>query len=312
VTEEILDQIHEELQRRLSAVGAGIDDIYYCPFHPNGVIEEYTKESDLRKPEPGMLLKAAAELDLDLTSSWMIGDSERDVEAGRRAGCGTVRILHRDLSPGPGQFSEETAADYTAWSLHEAAEMILEREQEVDEVIDRQDEEIEELQAEEEAGDEDLEILEEEDEEISDTEFEDDAGEERDDEEAEEEEEEIEEELPPEEQFDPEPDEEPVIVQQPPALPGAGETEEGMTDSDVRREILSCVRQMTKEPEEGDFSLLNLLGGLSQSIVFLFLLVALYQAIGPENIDWATLWAVIAMTFQVMSLTFFTIVKNQK
>ncbi len=92
LTEETLDEIHNEMRRRLSAKGARIDGLYYCPYHPEATVEAYAVDSDLRKPNPGMLLKAGREMDIDLTNSWMIGDSPRDVEAGRRAGCHTIRI----------------------------------------------------------------------------------------------------------------------------------------------------------------------------------------------------------------------------
>ncbi len=92
VTEEGLAQIHHTLEKLLADEGAYLDAIYYCPFHPEGSISKYRMESELRKPAPGMLLKAAKELDIDLSQSWMIGDSYRDVEAGKRAGCKTILI----------------------------------------------------------------------------------------------------------------------------------------------------------------------------------------------------------------------------
>ncbi|MDP7288001.1 MAG: HAD family hydrolase, partial [Phycisphaerae bacterium] len=92
LTEEGLDSIHAELRRQLGDKGAHLDAIYYCPFHPQGTVEKYACESDLRKPKPGMLLKAAADLDLDLSECWMVGDSARDIEAGQRAGCRTIRV----------------------------------------------------------------------------------------------------------------------------------------------------------------------------------------------------------------------------
>jgi D-glycero-D-manno-heptose 1,7-bisphosphate phosphatase len=92
VTEETLAQIHHTLEKLLADEGVYLDAIYYCPFHPDGVIPKYRTESDLRKPAPGMLLEAAQKLDVDLAASWMIGDSYRDVEAGKRAGCKTILI----------------------------------------------------------------------------------------------------------------------------------------------------------------------------------------------------------------------------
>ena len=92
VTEEVLEKIHHRLKEILRLKGANVDAIYYCPYHPEGVIEKYRKKSENRKPNPGMLLKAAKEMDLDLKNSWMIGNSERDIEAGLRAGCKTIMI----------------------------------------------------------------------------------------------------------------------------------------------------------------------------------------------------------------------------
>ena len=92
VTEDGLAQIHHHLEMLLGNEGAHLDRIYYCPFHPNGVVPEYRKESDLRKPSPGMILKAAAEMDIDLEQSWTVGNSYRDIEAGIRAGCKTILI----------------------------------------------------------------------------------------------------------------------------------------------------------------------------------------------------------------------------
>lgn len=92
VTEEVLEKIHRQLNRRLTDEGASLDAIYYCPYHPEGVIPKYRMESELRKPAPGMLLQAAADLDIDLDRSWMIGDTYRDIAAGMRAGCKTILI----------------------------------------------------------------------------------------------------------------------------------------------------------------------------------------------------------------------------
>ncbi|MBN1124495.1 MAG: HAD family hydrolase [Sedimentisphaerales bacterium] len=92
VTEDGLEEIHQRLIGLLRHEGASIDRIYYCPYHPNGIIPEYRKDSDLRKPNPGMLLSAAQEMEIDLEASWMLGNSYRDIAAGMRAGCKTILI----------------------------------------------------------------------------------------------------------------------------------------------------------------------------------------------------------------------------
>ena len=85
VTTGQLDAMHQQMCRELGAVGAKIDGVYYCPH-------EEQPPCSCRKPEPGMLFTAADEHEVDLTSSWMIGDSEKDVEAGRSAGCRTAEF----------------------------------------------------------------------------------------------------------------------------------------------------------------------------------------------------------------------------
>ena len=122
VTEKMLAKIHERLKRLLAEKGAHIDKIYYCPYHAEGVIDRYRRDSDMRKPEPGMLLTAAKEMDIDLDRSWMVGDSIRDVEAGRRAGCKTIMIddpAHQTkLEPG------SPKPDYRAVNMTEVVNII--------------------------------------------------------------------------------------------------------------------------------------------------------------------------------------------
>lgn len=86
MTERDLEQIHRELRRQLHQGGADVDAIYHCPAGPD---EEHPE----RKPAPGMLLRAAGELGLDLARSWMVGDQLRDAEAGQRAGCRDVLLV---------------------------------------------------------------------------------------------------------------------------------------------------------------------------------------------------------------------------
>jgi D-glycero-D-manno-heptose 1,7-bisphosphate phosphatase len=91
-TEADLQDMHEYLAQELRLYGVQIDGIYYCPHHPDGVIPELSIRCDCRKPRPGMLLQAAADLDLDLQRSWFIGDILDDVEAGNNAGCRTILV----------------------------------------------------------------------------------------------------------------------------------------------------------------------------------------------------------------------------
>lgn len=90
-TVEELERIHEKLETLLGQEGAYIDDIFYCPHHPDkgfaGERPEYKIACGCRKPRPGMLLQAAEKYNIDLAQSYMVGDDERDMEAGRQAGC---------------------------------------------------------------------------------------------------------------------------------------------------------------------------------------------------------------------------------
>ncbi|MBV8695310.1 MAG: D-glycero-beta-D-manno-heptose 1,7-bisphosphate 7-phosphatase [Chloroflexi bacterium] len=91
-TEADLQRMHEYLINKLAQLTVRLDAIYYCPHHPAGVIAELSMHCNCRKPQPGMLLRAAAELNLDLARSWFIGDILDDVEAGNRAGCHTILV----------------------------------------------------------------------------------------------------------------------------------------------------------------------------------------------------------------------------
>lgn len=122
VSEKALRQIHDRLRRLLAQGDATLDKIYYCPFHPEGAVAKYRKESNLRKPRPGMLLTAAEEMDIDLTGSWVIGDSPRDVEAGLKAGCKTILLDNpaRDKIPQP----SDPKPHYRAVNIKEAVNII--------------------------------------------------------------------------------------------------------------------------------------------------------------------------------------------
>ncbi|HEX4124389.1 MAG TPA: HAD family hydrolase [Tepidisphaeraceae bacterium] len=105
--------------------GAIIDRHEFCPFHPEGTVEEYRKESPLRKPGPGMIHQAAEKLQLDLAGSWVIGDAGRDIEAGKAAGCRTILFTPAGLAPSPAAAaSPTTPADFTVSTLADAVATI--------------------------------------------------------------------------------------------------------------------------------------------------------------------------------------------
>ena len=126
ITEEVLAKIHERLRQLLIEKNAFLDGIYYCPYHPEGVVAKYRKESKYRKPSPGMLLEAADDMDIDLGQSWCIGNSRSDVEAGLRAGCKTVLIdtpsSHKES--GPSMSLASATPDYKAVNIKEAVNII--------------------------------------------------------------------------------------------------------------------------------------------------------------------------------------------
>lgn len=94
VTIEELKIIHNKMETLLGEQGAYIDGCYYCPHHPDkgfeGEIPELKIECLCRKPKPGMLIQASRDFNIDLKESWMIGDGENDIRAGKSAGCRTI------------------------------------------------------------------------------------------------------------------------------------------------------------------------------------------------------------------------------
>ena len=96
VSFETLRAIHDKMETELGQKGAYVDGIYYCPHHTDkGFIGErlaYKCNCNCRKPKPGMLLQAAKDFNIDLSNSYMIGDSENDLQAGRAAGCNTLLV----------------------------------------------------------------------------------------------------------------------------------------------------------------------------------------------------------------------------
>lgn len=93
LSEAELRAIHEEISRRLEGEGARLDGIYYCPHHPDFGAPPYRRVCECRKPKPGLFLRAAADMGIDLERSAVVGDSATDIAAGRWAGCGTAVLV---------------------------------------------------------------------------------------------------------------------------------------------------------------------------------------------------------------------------
>jgi D-glycero-D-manno-heptose 1,7-bisphosphate phosphatase len=91
-TMDELKAVHDRVVELLGEDGAQIDDWRYCFHHPEGVVPELTTACDCRKPAPGMILDGAAHNGADLAESWMVGDSDVDIEAAQRAGIRTILV----------------------------------------------------------------------------------------------------------------------------------------------------------------------------------------------------------------------------
>lgn len=140
LSETDVQAIHQRINELIKAnSGAVIDRFYYCPFDPQGSAAKYRGDHPWRKPNPGMLLQAAKDLQLDLTHSWMIGDQEDDIQAGAAAKVRTIRLgpdpnagraggngsSNDQPHPSPDTASEAAVKpDFTAPSLIEAVKLI--------------------------------------------------------------------------------------------------------------------------------------------------------------------------------------------
>ena len=293
VTEKVLGEIHERLKQLLADKNAYLDRVYYCPYHPEGVIPKYCKESNSRKPSPGMLLKAADEMDIDLGQSWCVGNSSRDVEAGLRAGCKTILI---DMPPAHQRqpaLSLSLAGvnpDYKAVNIKEAVNIVKkylrssgEKQQQAqptataeNEPAPQTAEEVNDLDESPEHIDAPQPAPEPQEPEIQHTE--------------------------PQKQ-PPEPSmQTPKPQTQPPAEPQipAGKTEELLIS------ILGQLRSMQRTEMFGEFSVMRLMAGIMQIVVLFCLLVTVWFLMSPDRQDNSVFFALgFAIVFQLMTLTFY-------
>jgi D,D-heptose 1,7-bisphosphate phosphatase len=129
-TEEFVVSINDLMQSDLNMQGAKIDKFYYCPHHPKEGKGIYLRNCDCRKPEPGMLLQAAAELNIDLARSYLIGDRFLDVETAKKAGAKGILVktgygesLLQD--DGPDTATPDNKPDFIATDILDAVEWIL-------------------------------------------------------------------------------------------------------------------------------------------------------------------------------------------
>lgn len=125
VSERELEEIHNKLETLLGKDGAYVDAIYYCPHHPHkgfqGEKPEYKIDCECRKPKPGLLYRAAEEFHINLSQSWMVGDSKNDILAGKAARCKTALLSeHKQIRDIP-----EYGQDLTVISLKEFTDLLF-------------------------------------------------------------------------------------------------------------------------------------------------------------------------------------------
>jgi D-glycero-D-manno-heptose 1,7-bisphosphate phosphatase len=121
--EPAIEPIRERIRQMLGWFGVPLAGFFYCPHHPDGAVPGYTLACDCRKPRPGLLLRAARELEIDPGEAWMVGDILDDIEAGRAAGCRTILVDNgheTEWRVSPDRLPHHRAAD-----LAEAARLIL-------------------------------------------------------------------------------------------------------------------------------------------------------------------------------------------
>lgn len=116
-SEEQFMALTEWMDWSLADRDVDFDGIYFCPHHPEAVIEEYRQECECRKPQPGMLLRALHELNIDMTASYMVGDKPEDMQAAIAAGIGT-KVLVRTGKP-----ITEKGEKLADWVLNSVADL---------------------------------------------------------------------------------------------------------------------------------------------------------------------------------------------
>lgn len=290
VTEKVLGEIHKRLEQLLAKKNAFLDRIYYCPYHPDGAVKKYRQESELRKPNPGMLLKAAKEMDLDLDQSWCVGNSSTDIGAGLRAGCKTILIdlpsRRQQLKP------NDPRPDYKAINIKEVVNIIkkhhrssIETETETKTELEEQAESIKQAT---EKVPEAADPVEQETEQIPEAA-----------------------ELTPEVA-------EPVIPAEEQQLEQSPEETQAEPAKQVEQEIAgegaelllksisTQLKSMQRTDMFGEFSIMRLIAGVIQIIVLFCLLISIWFLISPDRQDNSVFIALgFAMVLQLMSLTFY-------
>jgi D,D-heptose 1,7-bisphosphate phosphatase len=121
--EEALSAVEAKLRELCGKAGAALAGFYYCPHAPDGSVKKYATTCLCRKPRPGLLVRAALELGIDLQASWLIGDILDDIEAGISAGCKTALLLNGNETEW--DLSRGRCPHYYAADLRDAAQIVI-------------------------------------------------------------------------------------------------------------------------------------------------------------------------------------------
>jgi D,D-heptose 1,7-bisphosphate phosphatase len=121
-SEDFVRTVHLRINEMLQAKGAFIDRFYYCPHHPAEGNEPYLRSCNCRKPEPGMLIRASEELDVDLSRSYMVGDMAKDMELAKRVGARGILVR---TGYGKGVISSDIKPVYVAKDVLDAVNWIM-------------------------------------------------------------------------------------------------------------------------------------------------------------------------------------------
>jgi len=125
-TERNVKRIHQKLKKMLKREGAIYDGIFYSPYSVNGSVRPFNRDSPLRKPGIGMLEKGRDLFDIDLTKSYMVGDRESDIGAGKNGGCKSILVKTGYGEQALAKGFEKYEPDFVATDLYAAAKWIIE------------------------------------------------------------------------------------------------------------------------------------------------------------------------------------------
>jgi len=119
MTRQLSDAIEARVHSLLTEQGARVDHKYICLHHPKGIVAELAIECDCRKPKPGLILRAAKEIGIDLSKSLFLGDKASDAQAGKSAGVKTVLFIHQNDETTKVEEAKDSEADFKALSMRE-------------------------------------------------------------------------------------------------------------------------------------------------------------------------------------------------